>query len=226
MLAHHGDVPPGRYVMLAVSDTGVGIAEENRPHIFEPFYTTKRRGEGTGLGLATVYGIVTQSGGAIWVDTELGRGTTFRAYFPVAVPTTDELVRTPAPVALGGDETILVAEDQAEVRSVTQAILTRHGYTVLSADGGEQALGLVRECDRPIDLLLTDVVMPVMSGRDLVARLREILPDVRVLYTSGYIDDAIVRHGILESAMVFIQKPFTPSQLLSKVREVLDRPVE
>jgi two-component system, cell cycle sensor histidine kinase and response regulator CckA len=220
-----GDRPmqtPGPYVMLAVSDTGVGMDPETQAQIFEPFFTTKPRGGGTGLGLSTVYGIVKQTGGWIWVYSEPGRGATFKLYFPLTAEATDAQVPAAAPTTMRGHETILLAEDQPEVRSVAVAVLTRAGYHVLSAASGAQALTIARATDAPIHLLLTDVIMPHMSGPDLARQLQAERPMTRVLFASGYTDDAVVRHGVLHDDVAFLQKPFTPQSLLVKVREVLD----
>ena len=221
-LARHPGARPGRHVMLAISDTGVGMTPETQARIFEPFFTTKKRGEGTGLGLATVYGIVKQSGGWIWVYSEVGQGTTFKVYFPVtAAPPRPET--RPEPVGdLSGEETILIAEDQPEVRLAASTALRRLGYTVLDASSGVEALAIVHSHEGPIHLLLTDVVMPAMSGRELAEAVKSLRPSIRVLYASGYADDAIVRHGVLDSDVAFIQKPFTPGSLGLKVREVLN----
>jgi two-component system, cell cycle sensor histidine kinase and response regulator CckA len=219
----HRGSRPGQHAMLAVSDTGIGMSADVQAQVFEPFFTTKKRGEGTGLGLATVYGIVKQMGGWIWVYSEPGLGTTFKVYFPITGQEATAAAATPAPaVSLEGGETILLAEDQAEVRSVATAALRRHGYSVLEADSGEQAIEIAREMRTPIDLLITDVVMPAMSGRELAELLRAENPSIPVLYTSGYADDAIIRHGVLEAGVAFLPKPFTPQALLLKVREVLD----
>jgi len=194
---------------------------DTQSRIFEPFFSTKEKGKGTGLGLATVYGIVKQSGGFIWVYSEPGQGATFKIY----LPRVDEPVSPPAPsralATAGGTETILVAEDAPGVRGVVHEVLKRQGYTVLASPDGKSALALAAGHSGPIHLLITDVIMPEMSGRQLADRMREIRPDVKVLFVSGYTDDAIVRHGILEPGIAFLQKPFSPTALARKVREVL-----
>jgi signal transduction histidine kinase len=220
-VAQHAGTFVGPHVMLAVSDTGRGMDVQTREHIFEPFFTTKRRGEGTGLGLATVYGIVKQSGGSIWVYSEPGQGATFKVYLPATAQEVTQPAAAPAPRRVEGTETILVAEDQPEVRSIVTTILSRHGYTVLEAADGEEALRILADHPGRIHLLLTDVVMPSIGGPELVRRLRETHPSIKVLYTSGYTDEAIVRHGVLEPGIAFLEKPFTPTALLTKIREIL-----
>ena len=219
----HVGARPGPHVMLAVSDTGTGIPREIQGQIFEPFFTTKEQGKGTGLGLATVYGIVKQSGGYIEVDSEAGRGTTFRIYLPRldAAPVTEDRSVRPT-IGPGGTETILLVEDEEGVRELARDILRASGYTVLEARNGAEALLLCERHQGPLDMLLTDVVMPRMSGRELAERLAPLRPDLSVLYMSGYTDDAVIRHGVLRAGTAFLQKPFTPAALVQRVRETLD----
>jgi len=215
---------PGPHVMLAVSDSGVGIPREIQRHIFEPFFTTKEQGKGTGLGLATVYGIVKQSGGYIECDSEPGRGTTFRIYLPRVDITVPAPERGARPLeAAGGTETILLVEDEEGVRELARDILRASGYTVIEARNGAEALLLCERHQGPLDLLLTDVVMPRMSGRELAERLAPLRPDLSVLYMSGYTDDAVIRHGVLGAGTAFLQKPFTPATLIGRVRDTLDQ---
>jgi len=222
----HLGVKPGCYIQIAVSDTGTGMAPEVRGRVFEPFFTTKEKGKGTGLGLSTVYGIVKQSGGNIWVYSELGKGTTFKVYLPrVDDPLKEEKKKLLQPERglPRGAETVLVTEDEGEVRNLVGQILKNQGYEVLEAANGGEALMICERHRGAIDLLMTDVVMPVMSGRELADRLLLLHPEMKVLYMSGYTDDAIVRHGILEEGVHFIPKPFSVESLALKVREVLDK---
>lgn len=226
--SRHADVKPGRYVMLAVSDTGHGMDEETLSQIFEPFYTTKELGKGTGLGLATVYGIINQSGGHVTVDSEIGRGTTFEIYLPVndERPEQKEDKIAVAGNAHGGPETIIIAEDHDEVLTLVSRVLKEAGHNVLEANHCDKAIHICEQYPDPIHLLLIDVVMPKMSGPELAQRLIALHPEMKVLYMSGYIDNTIKQYGILINGASFIQKPFTPTVLLSKVREVLDAPQE
>ena len=221
--AGHEGVAAGPYVMLAVSDTGVGMDEATKARLFEPFFTTKEPGKGTGLGLSTVYGIVKQTGGSIWVYSEPGKGATFKIYLPRVAAKARPIGSSPAKVDVPqGTETILLVEDEPALRAVARRALERHGYVILEAPEGQTALAIAAAHTGPLDLVLTDVVMPGMSGRDMAVRLAASHPGLRVLYMSGYTDDAIVQHGVLEAGIQFLQKPFTPNALARKVREVLD----
>jgi two-component system cell cycle sensor histidine kinase/response regulator CckA len=221
--AAHPGASSGPHVMLAISDTGEGMDRDVQEHLFEPFYTTKAPGRGTGLGLATVYGIVKQSGGSVFVYSEKGLGTTFKIF----LPRSPELVESPpdsadSSAALRGDETILIVEDQPEVRSVVCSALARHGYQVLTATDGNAALAVAMAHGAPIDLLITDVVMPGVGARELADRFRRHHPRAAVIYMSGYTNDNVVQRGIVEDSVAFLQKPFSPAALLTKVREVLN----
>jgi PAS domain S-box-containing protein len=221
----HVPTQPGSYVMVAVSDTGVGISEDVKARLFEPFFTTKERGKGTGLGLSTTYGIVKQSGGYLWCDSEVGRGTTFQVFLPrVDEPVSEVVERKISPPIHPGDETVLLVEDEPEVRSLVQRILKTQGYTVVTAANPDEALAVAREFKGPIQLMVTDVVMPGMSGLQLAERLNPTRPDMKVLFVSGYTNDAIGHQGVLDPGTAFLQKPFTPNALARKVREVLEAP--
>ena len=221
----HTGIIPGDYVMLSVSDTGTGMTKEVKARLFEALFTTKPAGKGTGLGLATCQTIVQQSGGHIDVDSEIGKGTTFKVYFP--------RVDKPLEVAVGpeqtrplprGTETLLVVEDEPDVRYLARGVLENQGYEVLLASDGQAALQLIREHKgSPIRLVISDVIMPLMSGKVMADRLKTTYPDLKVLFTSGYTDDTIAHHGVLERGVEFLSKPYTPSTLTSKVREMLDR---
>ena len=219
----HPGANAGRFVMLAVSDTGHGMDAAVKARIFEPFFTTKDPGKGTGLGLATVFGIVKQSGGSIGVYSEPGHGTTFKVYLPRVDEAVDQTATAAAPTLARGSETILLVEDDDEVRALARETLDGHGYTVIPAAAPAEALRLAGSHSGPIHLLVTDVVLPQFSGRGLAERLAPEHRDLRVLYMSGYTDDSIVRQGMLEEGTAFLQKPFTPYTLLLKVREVLNR---
>jgi PAS domain S-box-containing protein len=220
----HPGTPPGRYVLLSASDTGCGMTEDVLARVFEPFFTTKGLGEGTGLGLSMCHGIVQQAGGNIAVESELGRGTTFMVYLPRVFGAQPEpALQSVKPPATGGAETILVVEDETVILQVARMVLSALGYRVLTAADGVEALELVKNTEQPIHLLVTDVVMPKLGGADLAKALTELRPGLRVLYSSGYTDNAIADHGVLEEGVNFLQKPYTASDLASRVREVLDQ---
>ena len=221
--SRHLDATPGEYVMLAISDTGTGMDQKTLSRIFEPFFTTKAKDKGTGLGLSTVYGIIRQSGGNIWVYSELGKGTTFKVYLPLVEEEPQPAVATASAAPMkGGSETVLLVEDEDMVRKLASELLAEGGYTVLEANGGEAAIHLGKEHTARIDLLITDVVMPNLSGKEVAEQLRAIHPETRVLFMSGYTDEAIVHHGIVDSGIAFIQKPFSERTLAQKIRDVLD----
>jgi CheY-like chemotaxis protein len=224
--AVHADAAPGRYVAMTVSDTGRGIDETIRQQIFEPFFTTKEAGNGTGLGLATVHGIIRQSGGWIDVSSEVGQGTTFTVYLPRidACPMPEE--GGIGSEAQQGSETILVAEDQRAVRTFTVAALRERGYRVLEASDGNEATAVAGRHSGELHLLLTDVVMPGMNGKELSERLKDLHPRMKVLFISGYTADVIAHRGVLDRGVAFLHKPFSPEEAARKVREVLDRPTE
>jgi CheY-like chemotaxis protein len=223
-LAHDG-MKPGPHTVLTITDTGTGMDPATVARVFEPFFTTKPVGQGTGLGLATVFGIVQQSGGTIHVHSEQGVGTTFKLHFPAASNAVDQACSLPpaeASTLLRGTETILLVEDDESVRVLVRTILRKYGYDILEAQSGGDAFLLCEQHEGTIHLLLTDVVMPRMSGRQLAERLIRIRPKLEVLYMSGHMDDEVMRHGILQSTIAFIQKPITPETLARKVRSVLD----
>lgn len=220
----HLEVLPGQYVLLAVSDTGVGMDAQTQSHIFEPFFTTKEVGKGTGLGLATVHGIVKQSGGHIQVQSEIGKGTIIKIYFPQVeseLPEATDSLPYNSKASLRGNETILLIEDDYRVRQITREILQSQHYTVLEADG-EEALQISQQYSGKIDLLLTDIVMPKRNGREIAEELLMVRPGLKVIYMSGYTDDIIIQHGISEGELTFLPKPFTPKSLVEKVRKTLD----
>ena len=215
------DIVPGPYVMLSVADTGIGMSVQTQAHMFEPFFTTKEQGKGTGLGLATVYGVVKQSGGYIWVESEVGRGTTFTVHLPRAASSSQAKEPEQGAAPERGAETVLVVEDEDSVRRVIETILTRRGYTVLSANGGDSALKLAKSHAGKIHLLVSDVVMPHMSGPQVAEQMALISPATRVLFLTGYTDETVVNHGVFRAGAALLQKPFSPDALARKVREVL-----
>ncbi len=221
-IGRHAAGAPGPYVMVAVTDTGIGMDRQTQARIFEPFFTTKAAGRGTGLGLATVYGIVKQSGGFIWVYSEPGRGSTFKVYFPRVDDVPSRRDARAAISNIGGDETILLVEDDDDLRRVTRRILQNRGYTILEARHGGDALLLCERYTGEIHMVLTDVVMPQMNGRELSLRIRGLRPDIRVIYMSGYPDGAAVEQGLIDVEAKFLAKPFTPQELLDCIRLVLD----
>jgi two-component system cell cycle sensor histidine kinase/response regulator CckA len=221
--ATHVEAGLGQHVMLAVSDTGVGISEKDLPQIFEPFFTTKELGQGTGLGLATIYGIVKQNGGDIQVYSEKDVGTTFKIYLPSVVENVSTISRPELEIVIPtGAETILLVEDDVNVRKLVQRVLQSLGYTLLEAENGQEALQIAASYDGLIHLLLTDVVMPGINGKMLAENLLMTRPELKLLFMSGYTDNAIAHHGVLEPGTAFVQKPFSPTVIAHKIREVLD----
>jgi len=218
----HPGVVPGPHVLVAVTDTGSGIAAEHLKHVFEPFFTTKGPNQGSGLGLATSYGIVKQCGGSIHVYSEVGRGTTFKVYFPRVFAAFEQRLVQEKPLVVGGSETLLLVEDDAMVRALAARILSKHGYEVILASGPSEALRAFAAQGQRIAALVTDVVLPEMSGKDLADRLREVRSDIAVLYTSGYTENTVVHQGIVDEGVHFLAKPYLPADLLRKIREVLD----
>jgi two-component system, cell cycle sensor histidine kinase and response regulator CckA len=217
----HSSVIPGRYIMIAVSDSGIGMDLDTQARVFEPFFTTKPNG--TGLGLATVYGAVIQSGGHIWLYSERGRGTIFKIYFPRVNKPSDSIALPQSPAAKSaGSETVLLVEDSESLRDVTKEFLEMAGYNVLDSCNGQEALCFARGHAGPIHLLLTDVVMPGLSGPELARDLQQLHPETRVLFMSGYTADAMNQHGVLEEGLSLLPKPFTRSSLTQKIRDLLD----
>jgi two-component system cell cycle sensor histidine kinase/response regulator CckA len=218
----HPGIKPGPHVMLAVSDTGTGMDQETQSHLFEPFFTTKEQGKGTGLGLSTVFGIVKQSEGSIWVYSELGKGTTFKVYLPrVDQAAPSSTAGANAGRTLRGTETILLVEDSESVRKLVSAVLAQQGYTVLTADDGESALQLLRQHQGRLDLLMTDVVLPGLGGPEIAAQVIQARPGIKVLFCSGYTERGVIENGALPSGSAFLQKPFTPESLGRKIRDML-----
>ena len=224
--ARHPESRAGDYVMIAVSDTGRGMDRATLERAFEPFFTTKPEGEGTGLGLSTVYGVARQNGGSVNLYSEAGRGTTVRVYLPRCEGAAEAQAEPPPAVLRRGAETILLVEDEAALLALTEELLAELGYQVLAAEGPLEALALAAKADPPIDLLLTDVIMPSMNGKELSDRVRTLRPGIRVVFTSGYTADAIAHRGMLEPGIDFLEKPFTLDLLAAKIREALDRPAD
>ena len=222
--SEHGiEAQPGSYVVISVSDTGSGMDKETKEHIFEPFYTTKEIGKGTGLGLSTVFGIVKQNNGFIWVYSEPGHGTTFKIYLPRAKGDVASEKKEQHPMAkFDGSETVLIVEDDGSLRKFAQKVLKQKGYKVLEAENGEDALRVSEEHEGSIHLMITDVVMPMMSGKETAERMQPLYLQMKVIYMSGYTTDVIVHQGVLASGLNFLEKPFTPEELALKVRKVLD----
>jgi CheY-like chemotaxis protein len=219
----HSYGKPGRYAYMAVTDTGVGMDEKTRNRIFEPFFTTKEVGKGTGLGLSMVYGIVKQHNGYITVDSEPGKGTTFKIYLPLVRPSAEEKNTKQPAAAARGTETVLLAEDDVAVRNLTRSVLEDFGYRVIEAADGEEAVRKFGENKGAVDLLVLDIIMPKKNGKEAYQEIRKIQPDIRALFTSGYTADIVHKKGILDTGLDFVLKPITPTEFLKKVREVLDR---
>jgi CheY-like chemotaxis protein len=220
--SEHRFIQPGRYAVISVADTGHGMDKETQSRIFEPFFTTKEKGKGTGLGLSTVYGIVKQSNGYVFAESELGAGTTFYVYLPRVEDSVAEPIPAQSqPTEAAGCETILLVEDEESVRELVRLTLVARGYKVLEAENGEGGLRVAESCKEHIDILITDVVMPGIGGRELAKRLLALRPGISVLYLSGYTEDAVITHGALDANTAFLQKPFTLQNLAKKVREVL-----
>ena len=223
-ISNHGvDIKPGSYVMFKISDTGTGMDKKTQSKIFEPFFTTKEKEKGTGLGLSTVYGIVKQNSGYIWVYSEPGKGTTFKVYLPSSEKTSKPVKKLQLTSdELEGNETILVVEDEKSVLDLVKNVLESYGYHVLVAQGGNEAISIFKSYQDQVQLVLTDVVMPIMSGRDLIEVLQSLKPEIKTIYMSGYTDNTIAHHGIIENGINFIEKPFSSKKIGLTVRQVLD----
>jgi CheY-like chemotaxis protein len=217
-----GQLPPGDYVLLTVADTGQGMSEEVRKRVFEPFFTTKEPGKGTGLGLPIVYGLMVQAGGFLTVTSDPGKGTVMRLHFPITSGIPEPLVGPQDGPSLKGTETILVAEDDSRVQKLVKAVLERLGYSVRMCSSGAEALAVASQPQESLDLLITDVIMPGLSGADLAREIKAIRPGLKILFMSGYTNDLISRHSVLDEGLSFLAKPFSPEVLGRKVREVLD----
>jgi len=219
----HNKITSGNYVVLSVQDNGTGMTEEVKEHLFEPFFTTKEQGKGTGLGLATVFGIIKQNNGAIIVDSEIDKGTVFNIYFPAIDEVAEDIsLEVDEKDLPSGNETILLTEDEESIREFVLDILEEYGYKILEAEDGEKALELAKSYPQHIDLLLSDVVMPTMNGQQLAEALKDCHPETKVMFMSGYTEDTAIQKGILELKTGFLQKPFTANDLITKVRKILD----